>query len=490
MTRPASPSKITFVTPPYHSGIPELAGTWLPLGFVYLAGIARQSGLIAEIYDAMAKGDGYPEIEARLRASAPDYVAGSAMTSTINDALKTLQLAKRINPETVTILGGVHPSFMYREILSTCGEVDYIIVGEGELSLRGLLAVLEEGGDPATVSGIAYRQGEAVVATPKRCLMENLDDLPAAWDLVEWQDYKYFIIPDSRFGAISTSRGCDHDCVFCSQQKFWDKSWRARDPQLVADELEFLYRTHQVNVFMVTDEYATRDGKRWEALLDALIAKDIPIHLIVETRVTDMIRDREIAWKYRKAGVVHVSIGIESGKQQTLDAMKKGTHVDEAKAALEIIHQHDMVSEASFLVGFPDETVESIKETLKLAQYYNPDNANFFPVTPWPYSELYAELKPYIKEWDYSKYNFIESIIEPKQMSKRQIDVAIVECFRKFYMGKIFEVMTMKDTFRRGYIMRATKLIMGSTFIMRKLSVGTLNMIPAKMDEVANRFKG
>ena len=489
MTRSASASKITFVTPPYHSGIPELAGTWLPLGLVYLAGAARRSGLVAEIYDAMAKGDGYPEIEKRLRASMPDYVASSAMTSTLHDALKTLQLAKRIDPATVTILGGVHPSFMYQEILGSCSDVDYIIVGEGEGTLAELLAVLEEGGDPSAVSGIAYRQGEAVVATAKRPLVENLDELPAAWDLVEWEQYKYFIIPDSRFGAISTSRGCDHDCVFCSQQKFWDKSWRARDPQLVADELEFLYRNYQVNVFMVTDECANRDRERWEAFLDALIAKEIPIHLIMETRVTDMIRDRDIAWKYRKAGFVHISIGIESGKQETLDAIRKGTRADEAKAALQIIHEHDMVSEASFLVGFPDETVESIKETLKLAQFYNPDNANFFPVTPWPYTELHAELKPYIKEWDYSKYNLIESIIEPKQMSMRQIDVAIVECFRKFYMGKIFEVMTMKDTFRRGYIMRATKLIMGSTFIMRKLSVGTLNMIPAKMDEVANRLK-
>ncbi|HBG07056.1 MAG: magnesium-protoporphyrin IX monomethyl ester oxidative cyclase [Geobacteraceae bacterium GWC2_58_44] len=489
MTGSATPRKITFVTPPYHSGIPELAGRWIPLNFVYLAGAARQAGLRAEIYDAMAKGHGYPEIEERLREAGPDYLATSAITATINDALKTLELAKRINPETVTILGGVHPSFMYREILQSSSAVDYIIIGEGELSLQELLTVLEQGGDPCAVSGLAFRRGEAVVATPKRSLMESLDRLPAAWDLLDWPDYQYFIIPGSRFGAISTSRGCDQECVFCSQQKFWDQSWRARDPQQVADELQYLYSTYQVNVFMITDEYASRNALRWEALLDALIAKDLPIHLIMETRASDIIRDREIVWKYRKAGIIHISVGIESTNQQTLDAIKKGTTVDEAKQALDIIHEHGIVSEASFLVGFPDETVESVKATLKLAQYYNPDNANFFPITPWPYSEMYQELKQYITEWDYSKYNFIESIIEPKQMSRRQLDVAIVDCFRKFYMGKIAEVMMMKDTFKRGYIVRATKLIMGSSFIVKKLSVGTLNKIPAKIEEVAMRFK-
>ena len=490
MTGSASSKKITFVTPPYHSGIPELAGRWIPLGLVYLAGAAREAGLSAEIYDAMAKEHGYAQIEERLRASRPDYLATSAITATIDEALKTLELAKRLDPATVTILGGVHPSFMYQEILRSSGAVDYIIIGEGEISLRQLLAVLEQGGDPSTVPGLAYRQGEVIVATPKRCLVESLDQLPAAWDLLEWPDYQYFVIPGSRFGAVSTSRGCDHRCTFCSQQQFWDRSWRARDPQKVADELEHLYLSYQVNVFMIVDEHASRDRERWEALLDALIAKELPLHLIMESRVSDVIRDRDIFWKYRKAGVVHVSLGIESTSQQKLDQLRKETRVEQAKEALEIIHEHDMVSEASFLVGFPDETVESIKETLKLAQYYNPDNANFFPVTPWPYSEMYAELSPYIQERDYSKYNFIESIVEPRQMSRRQLDVAIVDCFRKFYMGKIAETMMMKDTFKRAYIMRTTKLIMGSTFIMKKLSVGALNKIPAKIEEVALRFKG
>jgi anaerobic magnesium-protoporphyrin IX monomethyl ester cyclase len=462
----------------------EVAGRWIPLGFVYLAGVARQAGLTAEIYDAMTKDHGYSEIEKRFRESKADYVATTAITSTINDAIKTLELAKRLNPGVVTILGGVHPTFCYEEIFQTTEAVDYIVCGEGETTLRQLLTALESGQDPETVPGVAFRRDGVVVKAPKRCFMESIDDLPAAWDLLEWSDYKYFVIPNSRLGAISTSRGCDHDCIFCSQQKFWEKSWRARDPQKVADELEMLYMTHGVNVFLIADEYPTSNRERWEAFLDAVIAKELPIYLLMETRTSDIVRDREILWKYRKAGVVHIYIGIEATDQATLDFIKKDLDVTEGKLALDLIHEHGIITETSFVLGFPDDTKKSIERTLKLAQYYNPDNAHFLAITPWPYADMYEEVKPYIRVHDYSKYNLIDPIIEPKRMSLLQVDVAIVDCYRKFYMRKMTEVFAMKDPFKKGYLMRAMKLIMSSSFIVKKLGMGTLGKVPAKIEEM------
>ena len=413
-----------------------------------------------------------------------DYVAATAITATINDAVKTLELAKRIRPDTVTILGGVHPTFMYEEILDSSAAVDYIVIGEGEVTLQHLLEVLEAGGNPETVAGIAFRRAGTVVRTGKRAFMETLDDLPAAWDLLEWEDYYSLVIPDSRLGAISTSRGCDHDCSFCSQQKFWEKSWRARDPLKVADELEYLYTTYQVNVFLITDEYPTRNRERWEAFLDAVIAKDIPIYLLMETRAADIIRDRDIIWKYRKAGIIYISIGIETADQAALDAMRKEMAVEETKQVIDILREQEIVSEASFMLGLPDETPESIKKTMQLVQQYNPDIANFLTYTPWPYADGYTELKPMIRVHDYGKYNLVDPVLEPHNMSILQVEVAQADCYRRFYMGKIIEFMTMKATFRRDYLMRITKLFMGSSFVMKKLGIGILGKIPAKMDEM------
>ena len=475
-----TPSTILFVTPPYHCGVVEIAGRWLPLNFVYLAGVARQAGLTADIYDAMTKNHGYPEIEKRLRSSRPDYVATTAVTATIKDAVTTLELAKNIRSDTVTILGGVHPTFMYEEVLNSSTAVDYIVIGEGEMTLRHVLAVLEQGDDPATVPGLAFRRGDDIVRTARRPFMESIDDLPAAWDLLDWQDYAYFLIPDSRLGAISTSRGCDHDCTFCSQQKFWEKSWRARDPRKVVAEVEYLYTTFQVNVFLITDECPTHDRERWETFLDLLIARDLPVYFLIETRIPDIIRDKAIIGKYRKAGIVSISIGIEATDKATLDFIRKGTHVDEAKQALDIIHGEGIVSEASFMLGFPDETSASAKITLQRAQDCNPDIANFYAVTPWPYADMYGEVKVYIREWDYSGYNLVDPVIEPKTMSLFQMEVALADCYRKFYMGKMMDVMTMKDDFKRGFMMRATKLFMGSPFIFKKLRVSMLGKIGLK----------
>jgi len=469
--------------------VDEVAGRWIPLGLVYLAGAARQANLEAEIYDAMAKGHAYPEIEDRFHKSLADYVASTAITATVNDAVKTLELAKRIRPDTVTILGGVHPTLMYEEVLAGSAAVDYIVIGEGEVTLRHLLEVLEAGGNPEMVAGIAFRRDGTVVRTDRRPFMETIDDLPAAWDLLEWADYYSLVIPDSRMGAISTSRGCDHDCVFCSQQKFWEKSWRARDPRKVADELEYLYTTYHVNVFLITDEYPTRSRERWETLLDALIAKDIPVYLLMETRAPDIMRDDDIIWKYRKAGIIYISIGIETADQAALDAMRKGMIVEETKRVIDILREQEIVSEASFMLGFPDETPASIEKTMHLVQEYNPDIANFLTYTPWPYSDGYADLEPHIRVHDYGKYNMVDPVLEPDRMSILQVEVAQADCYRRFYMGKIMEFMTMKAGFKRDYLMRITKLFMSSRFVMKKLGIGILGKIPAKIDEVKMKYK-
>ncbi|GFE62164.1 B12-binding domain-containing radical SAM protein [Geobacter sp. AOG2] len=467
----------------------EVIGRWIPLNFVYLAGVARQAGLVAEIYDAAAKEHGYPEMGAYLRENGAEYVATTAITATINDAIKTLELVKDIDPNSVTILGGVHPTFMYDEVFAASPAVDYIVIGEGEATLRHLLSVLEEGGNPATVPGIAFRQNGAVIRTATRAFIDDLDDLPVAWDLLEWKEYTYFVIPNSRLGAISTSRGCDQDNGFGSQQRFWEKSWRARDPRSVVAEMEYLYKTYQVNVLLITDEHPTRDRERWETLLDLLIARELPLHLLLETRASDIIRDREIIWKYRKAGIIHIFVGFEAASQSPLDAVGRETGIAVVKQALALIHEQGIVSDVSFVLGFPEETPDSIKKTMQLVQQCNPDNANFLALTPWPYADRYEEVKPYIRQWDYSKYNLVDPVVEPRNMNLLQVDVALADCYRRFYMGKILDVMTMKDDFKRGYLLRATKLFMSSAFVIRKLGVGILGKIPAKMAELRAKRK-
>jgi anaerobic magnesium-protoporphyrin IX monomethyl ester cyclase len=105
--------KILLITPPFHAGVVEVAGSWVPLYLVYLAGSVRASGFDAEIYDAMTKKVGYAEIETKIKEYQPDFVAVSSITCTSPDAIKVIELAKKINPSVQTILGGIHPTFMF-----------------------------------------------------------------------------------------------------------------------------------------------------------------------------------------------------------------------------------------------------------------------------------------------------------------------------------------------------------------------------------------
>ena len=467
----------------------DVVGRWIPLNFVYLAGAARMAGLEAEIYDAMTKDHGYHEIEKHFRLSDASYIATTAITSSINDAVKTLELAKRVNPQVVTILGGVHPTFCYEEVLNSTPAVDYIVCGEGEVTIKELLQALENGSILDDVPGLAFRWNGDIVKTSKRLLTGSVDDLPAAWDLLDWQDYKYFVIPNSRLGAINTCRVCDLDGISYSRQSIRENTRRFRDPHKVVSEIVYLYETYGVNVFLITDECPTSDRERWELFLDLVMERNLPIYLLLQTSAADIVRDRDIMWKYRKAGVVHIYIGIETNDQAAVDFIEKGLDVTEGKLALDIINEHGIISEASFVMGFPDETKKSIERTLEQAQYYNPDNVQFLAFTPWPYADMYDDVKQYIRVYDYSKYNLIDPIIEPKRMSLLQVDVAIVDCYRKFYMGKLTEVMTMKDEFKRGYLMRAMKLIMVSPVILKKLGMGTLRKVPAKIEEMMTRMK-
>jgi anaerobic magnesium-protoporphyrin IX monomethyl ester cyclase len=479
-------NKILFITPPYHCGVVEVAGHWVPLTFVYLAGAVRDAGFKPIIYDAMTKRHGFKEIEKEIGDINPDYVATTAITSTVLDALEVLRISKKINPDIITIIGGVHPTFLYEKVLEN-KYVDYVVREEGEETLKELLLCLSNRSSPADIKGIAYRSEQQVVSTPPRLFIQDLDTLSTAWDLIDWRDYRYFVIPKSRLSSVSTSRGCSHDCTFCSQQKFWHQSWRGRNPEDVVREIVHLAKTYGVNVFLISDEHPTHSRERWERLLDMLIEKDLGIYLLMETRTEDIVRDRDILWKYKKAGVVHIYIGVEATDQETLDLIKKDVKVEIGVEAIRLIHEHGMITETSFILGFPHETKKTIGRTLKLSKIYNPDFAHYLALAPWPYADMYRELEPYIAVKDYRKYNLIQPVIKPEKMSLKAVDWAIIDCYRSFYMGKLKEISFMKDVFKKRYLLHSMKLIMNSSFIVDKL--GSLGKMPPQVEALLNKLK-
>ncbi|MBI4837962.1 MAG: cobalamin B12-binding domain-containing protein, partial [Nitrospirae bacterium] len=456
--------KVLLITPPYHSGVVEAAGAWLNLGFVYIAGSLRSAGYDVQIYDAMSYFHDYAEIGKKIEEYKPDAVALTAITASVNECLKVCNLVKEINRTTVTILGNVHPTFCWEEILGEQNGVDYIVRGEGEITLPELLTCHFLKGDLSKVKGIVFRSGNKAVATPSREFIKDLDALPLAWDLVDWKIYSYRPAANSVLAIVSSSRGCSQQCSFCSQQLFWDRKWRARSPENFVSGLEFLRKKYGVNVAMLSDETPTFDRRRWERILDILIERNLGIDLLMETRVEDILRDRDLLHKYRKAGIVHIYAGVEAVRQESLDKFKENLRIEDSRSAIELINQHDIVSETSFVLGLPDETPESIERTLELAKLYAPDMAFFLAIAPWPYADLYKELEPYITTKDYSKYNLVEPVVKPKEMTIDEVRKELGLASRNFYMDKLknLERLTPK---KREFMIKVTKLITTNSYL-------------------------
>jgi anaerobic magnesium-protoporphyrin IX monomethyl ester cyclase len=461
-------AKVLFIAPPYHCWGVQVIGTWPPLQLAYLAGAALDAGHEARLCDAMNNGFTFDDVRAEIEVYQPDFVvsldylpvSGAISTATVPAALKTLAIAKEVSPEIVTIIGGPHPTFLYEEILGEAeGRVDYVLRGEMEETLPELLAAVASG-CAADVAGIAYRDGETIVTTPMRPHIADLDTVSPAWHLLDWTLYHYNIEPWGRMASILTTRGCMMGCSFCSHRKFWRGDWRARDPRKVVDEIRLLVEKYEVEFITLIDPYPTNDRDRWEQQLDLLIEADLNVHLLMETRVEDIIRDEDLLPKYHAAGIIHMYLGAESSSDEMLASLNKGTDVDMNKRAIDLLREHDIMTEASFMIGFPNETWETIAKTAAEAVRLNPDIAVFPVITPMPFTPLHEEMKDRIRVTDYSKYNLMTPIIEPYEMSLDDVYRALAKCYMTFYGQKMKEVVALPDGFKRRYMMSAFEQMM------------------------------
>jgi anaerobic magnesium-protoporphyrin IX monomethyl ester cyclase len=460
-------NKVMLITPPYHCGVVESAGRWPNLAFIYIAGELEKAGFEVEIYDAMSKFHTFEHIREHISSQAPDFVGVTAITATINHAIEVLRIAKQELGDVITFLGGVHPTFCHEEILAENNEsVDYCVLGEGELTTPELLDAHRNGSDISAIPGIAFANEGKVTRTQPRAFIADLDSLNAAWRLVKWSDYPLYFIDDSTVAIISSSRGCTHSCAFCSQHKFWQGSYRQRDPDKFVAEIEHLAATYGVNVFFIADEYPTYSRTRWERILELLIQKKLGVHILLETCVQDILRDSDILDRYRRAGILFIYVGVEATSDKKLQEFKKETGFEDSRRALSLIQDAGMIVESSLILGTPSETPESIQETLQLAHEYNADFMHFLLLAPWPYADMYQSLEPYIEVTDYSKYNLVEPVIKPRAMTRDRLMQEVLNCYKEYYMRKLPQWAAMKgNDLKRSCLIKGMKAIIENSFL-------------------------
>ncbi len=467
--------RIMMIQPNYHAGGAEIAGNWPPSWVPYIGGALKTAGYEnVRFVDAMTNDIPDDQLAEIIRKNQPDVIMATAITPMIYKAQNSLKIAREIRPQAKLILGGIHPTFMYAQVLTESPWIDYIVRGEGEEIIINLLRSIEAGSDLKDrheIQGLAFIHEEQIVATAAHPPLRNLEGLTPDWSLLEWD--KYIYIPmNVRVAVPNFARGCPFTCRFCSQWKFW-RGYRSRDPKKFVDEIETLVREHKIGFFILADEEPTINKKKFTALCEELVNRKLDIHWGINTRVTDILRDEDLLPLYRKAGLVHVSLGTEAASQMNLNTFRKQTTIEQNKHAIQLLKNNGMVAEAQFIMGMENETPETIEETYRLAMDWKPDMANWNMYTPWPFAELFEELGDRVEVRDYSKYNFVTPIMKPDAMDREDVLKGVLNCYKRFYMRKAFlEYPFIKDRFKRNYMLGCLKAFAKTTFTKRFYDIG------------------
>jgi len=388
-----------------------------PLGLLSIAGPLLDEGHDVELLDCEFGPMPIDLIIRNLVNHAPDAIllGHSGSTSAHPITSEIARRAKSFLPQLTIIYGGVFPTYHWRDILAAQPEFDVCVRGEGEETCRQLIRAIDEGHPLASVNGIAYRREGEVRATGPQKTMGDWEDYRIGWELIDFSKYSYW--GGKRAVVVQFSRGCPHPCNYCGQRGFWTK-WRHRNPENFAREIADLHRDHGVEVFNFADENPTSSKTLWKRFLEALIAENVEVTLVGSTRADDIVRDRDHLHLYKQAGVERFLFGMETYDEAVMTKIRKGGSVSKDREAIQLMRQHKMLSMATWVVGFEDETDADYWKTFRQLVTYDPDQIQSLFVTPHRWTPFFREAQDRLviqedqSKWDY-KHQVLQSSVPP-----------------------------------------------------------------------------
>jgi anaerobic magnesium-protoporphyrin IX monomethyl ester cyclase len=383
LIEPPAESKIVSNNPPI---IDDERGCNPPLGILYLAGYMEQmSDHRVNVLDCEVEGIGHRELQDAILKRSPEIVGIHSTTFTLVDALLTAQAVKDLDPQIPVVMGGPHPSIYPVETAGLPG-IDYIVLGEGEISFTELVDRVSRGVEPVDVPGIVYNRNGDTINTGPRLLIDDLDTLPfPARHLVPYEDYWSVIANRSPITTMITSRGCPYGCSFCGRPHL-GKKFRARSAPNVVDEMASCVKMG-IREFLIYDDTFTVDKRRVMGICDEIIHRKLDIGWDIRARVDTV--DDEMLRKLKDANCERIHYGVESGSDDILKILKKGITVKQVKRAFRLTRQHGIRTLAYFMFGSPGESREDILNSIALIRELKPDYIHVTITTPFPASELY-----------------------------------------------------------------------------------------------------
>ena len=470
-------NKILFINPPLsQDSRVKFPNHQFPLGFLYMAGILEKNNFLVKILDCplfykkkvrvdentIRFGISKKEIEKVVKEFKPDIIGVSCSFSMYeSDSFDVIDFIKEINKNIIIVVGGAHSSSNPRFVLRN-KNIDFVVIGEGELTMLETAQRIRSNKNRINIKGTAFFKGEKFILNKPRECIADLDDLDLSWHLIDFN--KYFEHPDNSSVTIRkpsvtiiSSRGCPGNCVFCSVHTVWGRKWRAISAKKVVNQIEFLYKKYKIKHFRINDDNLTLNKERIMEICREIVKRGIDIKWDTPSGVALWTLDEEVLDNMKKSGYYRITFGIESGSKKTLKYIGKNIDFDKTKKLIQYCHKIGLWVASFFIIGFPYERLEDIKETEK---YIIESKINFpflFIAQPYQGTKMYHDfLKEGLMDGFLNISNSTITQYNTKYFTARELNNFRRGVYKNFYISKIKDY-TIFSNFYREFLSKIKK---------------------------------
>lgn len=412
----------------------------IPIGLAYCGAVAEKTGHEVDILDLALEPSvesSYAVLRRRLSEKKYDLAGLTCMTVEYPGAVDAARVVKECDPSLRVVFGGQHPTIESDEVINN-GVCDFVVVGEGEDTFLELVRTLEENGDPWNVPGILFHRNGSPVRTLPRSQTVDIEGLPwPAYHLLEVE--RYFEMESARYTPkhkraiqIFTSRGCPWRCTYCHD--LFGKTFRGRSAENVFGEMRMLYHKYGVREYMIEDDIFNLDVPRAKRICDMIISGEMNRNVYMQFGNGLRLEcfDEELVRKLAQAGTHHIAVAIESASPRIQKLIKKNLHLNKAKDVLSWTRKYGIDTLGFFMIGFPTETVEEIKQTIEFARKTDLNEALFSIVIPYAGTEI-------------NKMVYEQGLYDPDEVARHGRKVVTIK-------SEHFDFFALKRLQQRAYI--------------------------------------
>jgi len=405
-----------------------------PLGMLSIIAFLEARGMQAEIIDCYATPMPVEELITEIIRRAPDVVGFSCTTSSFLEGYAFAALLKERSPRIITVFGGAHACSVGASLLDVFPAIDYLVIGEGEVSFYELVA--SGCRNVETIPGIGYRRDGKGTLSAIRELIADLDTLPfPAYHRLPLFPRRYslplFSFPTAPNTSIISSRGCPYTCSYCDRSVF-SRGFRFNSPEYLIEHLKMLYRDHGIRHVFFYDDLFTTDRSRVARFCELKERERLPVTYNCIARLEHV--DAELLTLLQRSGCWQVNFGIESGDPEVLKKHRKFYELEEVGRKLLMVRSTGMRVKGLFMVGLPGETEAAIRRTIDYALALPLDEINVTKFTPFPGAPIYRDIREhgeFTEEWPLM--NCVNFVFIPHGMTKEQLEGLYNEFISRFY---------------------------------------------------------